>query len=124
MHDHSARTGEGEARSIMIERRTSGPWWRHSSSEASTRTLAHARRVVFAGLLVSDAMLGCVAPSTQSRSSEPPSKASVITSAEIESVLWRTETAADVIRTLRPGMLDGRYPTARNSATSGRGQIT
>lgn len=88
------------------------------------RTLAHARRVVLAGLLVFDAMLGCVAPSTQYRSSEPASKAHAITSAEIESVLWRTVTAADIIRTLRPGMLDGRYPSARSSATSGRGQIT
>ena len=95
MHDHSARTG----------------------------SLAHARRVVLGGLLVSGAVLGCVAPSTQSRSSEPISKASAITSAEIEGVLSRTETAADIIRMLRPGMLEGRYPNVRYSATSGRGQI-
>ena len=88
------------------------------------RTLVQTRRVVLAGVLVSDAMLGCVAPSTQSRLSEPTSKAKAITSAEIDSVLWRTETAADVIRTLRPWMLHGRYQSAPHSATSGQVRTT
>lgn len=63
-------------------------------------------------------VVGCATPSGTRPHRSDPSARSIdeITLEEIKSVLPRTSSAADIIRTVRPGLVMPRYPVVARSA--------
>jgi hypothetical protein len=82
--------------------------------------LAHMCRVAALGAVASLTTVSCMASgSTQTRLSQRPWSSNEISRSEIQAVLSRTETAADIVATLRPGMLTPRHGGNSYSASAG-----
>jgi hypothetical protein len=82
--------------------------------------LAYMRRVAGLGAIASLTTASCMASaSTPTRLSQRQWSANEISRSEIQTVLSRTETAADIVAVLRPSMLTPRHGGNAYSASAG-----
>jgi hypothetical protein len=78
-------------------------------------TVSHARHTASLGTLASLAVLACYTSSGTGSGTDPLTRLNNLPLVEIQPVVWRMSTAADVVRALRPWMLVPREVTAVQS---------